>query len=153
MACYEPGEQRGWHVDQIVVGTDLSKRSRAAVAMAADLAEAFGATVHLVTTCPAPAAGMGPEIVLIADPTETMASARKELEQVAVDLERRGLKVELHVPVGEAAAGLCSVAETVGADLIIVGNRRMKGAGRLLGSVPNTVAHKAPCSVLIARTE
>ena len=41
---------------------------------------------------------------------------------------------------------------TVDADLIVVGNKRMKGAARLLGSVPNRVAHKAPSSVLIART-
>ena len=32
------------------------------------------------------------------------------------------------------------------------GNKRMTGAARLLGSVPNRVAHKATCSVLIART-
>ncbi len=44
------------------------------------------------------------------------------------------------------------LAETVGADLIVVGNKRMQAAARLLGSVPNKVAHKAGCSVLIART-
>jgi nucleotide-binding universal stress UspA family protein len=28
----------------------------------------------------------------------------------------------------------------------------MRGAGRFLGSVPNSVAHKAPCSVLVVKT-
>jgi nucleotide-binding universal stress UspA family protein len=28
----------------------------------------------------------------------------------------------------------------------------MKGAGRVLGSVPNSIAHHAPCSVLIVDT-
>jgi nucleotide-binding universal stress UspA family protein len=45
------------------------------------------------------------------------------------------------------------VAETEGADLIVVGNKGMTGARRfLLGNVPNKVSHHAPCSVLIVRT-
>ena len=45
------------------------------------------------------------------------------------------------------------VAEEVRADLIVVGNRGMQGAARrVLGSVPNTIAHSAPCSVLIVDT-
>ena len=60
--------------------------------------------------------------------------------------------METHTPIGDAADGLCSVAEAIGADLIVVGNKRMHGVARLLGSVPNRVAHKATCSVLIART-
>ena len=36
--------------------------------------------------------------------------------------------------------------------MIIVGNRRMQGMGRLLGSVANEVAHNAPCDVLIVKT-
>jgi nucleotide-binding universal stress UspA family protein len=34
--------------------------------------------------------------------------------------------------------------------MIVVGNRGMQR--RLLGSVPNTVAHKADCSVVIVKT-
>ncbi len=45
-----------------------------------------------------------------------------------------------------------SVAGDVGADLIVVGNKRMQGAGRVLGSVPNDVARTAACAVLIAKT-
>jgi nucleotide-binding universal stress UspA family protein len=41
----------------------------------------------------------------------------------------------------------------VHAELIVVGNRGMTGARRLLGSVPNSVAHRAPCSVLIVHTK
>jgi nucleotide-binding universal stress UspA family protein len=44
------------------------------------------------------------------------------------------------------------VAEAVDADLIVVGNRGMKGTRRLLGSVPNTVAHHAACDVLVVDT-
>ena len=36
--------------------------------------------------------------------------------------------------------------------LIVVGNRRMRGIGRVLGSVANSVAHNATCDVYIANT-
>ena len=41
----------------------------------------------------------------------------------------------------------------VGADVVVVGNKGMQGAKRfLLGSVPNKVAHNAPCTVVIVKT-
>ncbi len=89
---------------------------------------------------------------MIPDHPELVAAAKADLESMARDLRRRGLDVEVHACVGEASEALCAVAETVEADLIVVGNKRMQGASRLLGSVPNRVAHKAGCSVLIART-
>ena len=137
---------------RIVVGTDLSARSTGAVKVAADLAESVGATLHLVTACPTQSVGMGPEMMVIPDHGELLDSTRADLDSMAGDLRRSGLPVEVHVCTGEASDALCSVAETIEADLIVVGNRRMQGAARLLGSVPNRVAHKATCSVLIART-
>jgi nucleotide-binding universal stress UspA family protein len=137
---------------RIVVGTDLSARSTAAVRMAAELAGATGAILHLVSACPGPAVAMGPEVMVIPDHGEVVDSMTADLEKMAADLRRTGVAVEVHACVGEASEALCSVAETVQADLIVVGNKRMQGAARLLGSVPNKVAHKAGCSVLIART-
>jgi nucleotide-binding universal stress UspA family protein len=37
-------------------------------------------------------------------------------------------------------------------EMIVVGNRGMAGARRMLGSVPNRISHHAPCSVLIVPT-
>jgi nucleotide-binding universal stress UspA family protein len=47
---------------------------------------------------------------------------------------------------------LVRIAAEAEADLIIVGNKGMRGARRVLGSVPNRVAHKAPCGVMIVQT-
>ena len=58
----------------------------------------------------------------------------------------------VHAIPGDATAAILRVAQEVNADLIVVGNKGMKGKGRVLGSVPNTVSHKAPCSVLIVNT-
>ncbi|MCP3973298.1 MAG: universal stress protein, partial [bacterium] len=38
------------------------------------------------------------------------------------------------------------------ARMIVVGNRRVQGIARVLGSVASDVAKRAPCSVLIAHT-
>ncbi len=45
---------------------------------------------------------------------------------------------------------IVELAEKHGADLIVVGNQGMQR--KVLGSVPNTVSHKANCSVLIVKT-
>ncbi len=43
-------------------------------------------------------------------------------------------------------------ADEIGADLIVVGSKGMQGTRRVIGSVPNSVAHTAGCSVLVAKT-
>jgi nucleotide-binding universal stress UspA family protein len=48
---------------------------------------------------------------------------------------------------------LVRIADEQGAQMIILGNRGMTGARRVLGSVPNRVSHSAPCDVLIVRTD
>ena len=63
-----------------------------------------------------------------------------------------GLKPVVHAASGAPEDAIVRIAEQEQADLIVVGNRGMKGARRLLGSVPNAIAHKAPCSVLIVDT-
>ncbi len=54
--------------------------------------------------------------------------------------------------VGKPADALVHVAKEIGADLIVVGNRRVQGISRLLGSVATDVAHHAPCDVYIVKT-
>jgi len=58
----------------------------------------------------------------------------------------------VHAATANPAEAIIQVAEQVGADLIVVGNKGMKGVRRVLGSVPNSVAHAAPLSVLVADT-
>ncbi len=45
------------------------------------------------------------------------------------------------------AESLIMKVEELHADLLVVGNKGMRGARRILGSVPNSVAHGAHCSV------
>jgi nucleotide-binding universal stress UspA family protein len=71
----------------------------------------------------------------------------------AEEAKRAGVRVETHARPGDPADVLVDVAEEVGADLLVIGNRGMTGVKRfVLGSVPNKVSHHAPCSLLIVDT-
>jgi nucleotide-binding universal stress UspA family protein len=63
-----------------------------------------------------------------------------------------GVGVTTHASTSAPADAICEIAVQVKADLIVVGNKGMTGVRRVLGSVPNAVAHQAPCAVLIAFT-
>jgi nucleotide-binding universal stress UspA family protein len=141
----------------IVVGTDGSETAGAAVALAIDLAQRCDATLHLVSAYKDPTTSIAvahtgavavPDTSLVA--LEVQSSCEALLTEVA---KRAGsVSVEVHAVPGAPADVLISVAEAVGADLIVVGSKGMKGARRLIGSVPNSVAHRAPCNVIIAKT-
>jgi nucleotide-binding universal stress UspA family protein len=146
----------------IVVGIDRSDTARAAMLKAADLAKLTGARVHIVT---ASAKGYLAELVAIepmgAGMVEALRTAEAEVESAADELLKRasdevrdrGVEVETHLVDSSPADAIVDVAQSVGADLIVVGNRGMRGAKRyVLGSVPNAVAHHAPCDVTIVST-
>jgi nucleotide-binding universal stress UspA family protein len=65
----------------------------------------------------------------------------------------RALTVDTAAVEGEPVDAIVALAKQRKVDLIVVGNRGMAGIkGRILGSVPNGVAHKAECDVLIVDT-
>ena len=140
---------------KIVVGTDGSDTASGAVSQAIKLAKLCGATVHLVTGYKTAAAmtAMAPETVAyLPSDAEVRKGADAILERAAEQVRNAGLQVETHATPGAGAEAIIQVAEGQSADLIVVGSRGMKGARRLLGSVPNNVAHHAPCAVLIVQT-
>jgi nucleotide-binding universal stress UspA family protein len=135
---------------KIVVGTDGSGTASRAVAHAAELAKSTGAELVVVSVYRTPSEGAPP----LANPNETpgIEVAHGLLQDAS---KRYGDEVTLRgvAREGKPADALLDIAEEEGADIIIVGNRGMTGAKRfVLGSVPNTVSHHAPCHVLIVHT-
>jgi nucleotide-binding universal stress UspA family protein/nitrite reductase/ring-hydroxylating ferredoxin subunit len=64
-----------------------------------------------------------------------------------------GVEADRHAVAGDPSELIIKIAENDGADLIVIGNKGMTGARRvLLGSVPLNVSQIAPCDVLIVRT-
>lgn len=145
----------------IVVGTDGSERAARAVKQAAELAKTCGAELHLVnayrgvesSVAIAMAAGSMAATPDLGDVAQQEADAvASALEQQAASIRGGGVEVETHAVSGSPVEVLLEIASGAGADLIVVGNRGMTGAKRLLGSVPNTLAHHAECAVLIVPT-
>jgi len=125
----------------IVVGAHKSQTAQRAVAEAIELARALGAHVHLVSAYPKDS---GP-----IDGKDTPGRADAERSMDALVLSTGAQRITTHALPGDPAKAILSVAKDVGADLIVVGNKGMKGKGRFLGSVPNDIAHEASCAVLI----
>jgi nucleotide-binding universal stress UspA family protein len=131
----------------IVVGTDGSETAERAVDRAGVLAAALGVPVHVVSAFKASASQMAPSS------GEDRTRAQENVDSAKQRLGESGVDSETHVWAGNPAEGLVKVADEAGAQMIVVGNRGMTGARRVLGSVPNDVSHQANCSVLIVPTE
>jgi nucleotide-binding universal stress UspA family protein len=144
--------------DTIVIGTDGSETAKEAVRQATELAKTLGSSIHLVSAYePVPEGRLRQERQEVPDDLQWMVNPKEDvnttLEEIGKQLEEDEVKVETYAREGDPADAILDVAEEVGADLIVVGNKGMTGARRfLLGSVPNKVSHHAPCSVMIIRT-
>ena len=133
--------------ESIVVGTDGSDTAERAVDRAAAIARAVGATVHVVSaysddTTPLLGAGRQGD----------RAHAQQHVDRAQERLAKQGVESEAHVSNQEAGRALVAIANEQRAQMIVVGNRGMSGAKRVLGSVPNYVSHHADCDVVIVRT-
>jgi nucleotide-binding universal stress UspA family protein len=141
----------------IVVGTDGSETAIEAVRRAAELARAVDATVHLVSAYEPSALkleGARDDPELAHQSIGPAASVEALLEQAAGVVHALGVTVERYARRGDPAEAILDVADEQKADLIVVGNKGMRGTKRfLLGSVPNKISHHARCSVMIVHTQ
>jgi nucleotide-binding universal stress UspA family protein len=142
-------------VKAVAVGTDGSDTAATAVDFAIDLAKRYEARL-IVISAYRPVS----ETKVFRDQEEAPQEVQwsinpdQEVEAILSNVESHahaaGLEVTTVASQGDPADVLLKHASEQGADVIVVGNRGMQR--RLLGSVPNTVAHKADCSVVIVKT-
>ena len=142
-------------VKTITVGTDGSDTATKAVDFALDMAERYGSDVVVASSYQpvsesqlrreqrdAPA-----DIQWSINPSEEVEATLRAVEEKA---KERGIKITSDARQGDPADVLVEIAEEHGSDVLVIGNRGMQR--RVLGSVPNSVSHKAPCSVMIVKT-
>lgn len=136
-------------MNDIIVGVDKSATARIACEKAANLAAAYGENLHVVWCIPRKSGQMVGSATdqWYADPT---AEAEAFLDNLRFELAYD--KVTTQIVHGSPADGLCEEAERLDAMVIVVGNRRVQGVSRVLGSIAGDVLKKAPCDVLIANT-
>jgi nucleotide-binding universal stress UspA family protein len=87
------------------------------------------------------------EIQWSINPTEDVDAILSDVEEKA---QEAGLKTTTVAGDGDPADVLVNFAEDQDADVLVIGNKGMQR--RILGSVPNSVAHKAPCTVIVVKT-
>jgi nucleotide-binding universal stress UspA family protein len=140
-------------VSTVAVGVDGSATAAEAVRMAAELARRFEAKLVLLSAFDDSRRGSpvgAGESVELQWVTSPAARVRETLERAEEDLKREGLDCSTRIDEGDPGDVLIRLAEECGADVLVVGNKGMQR--RMLGSVPNTVTHKAGCSVFVVKT-
>lgn len=130
LAHTDDGGVNDLSITKVVIATDGSATATQAVRTGLALADAMGARALVLT---------------VAEPSE----GAQILERTAKELDR---EIDGRCVQGSVTDAIVETAASVGADLIVTGSKGMQGARRLLGSVPNSVSHHAPCSLLIAKT-
>ncbi len=118
--------------------------------MAADLARRFDAKLVILSAFKDSAHQSGSGSVELQWASSNAARVREILSRAEADMRAEGIDCTTRVEEGDPADVLVELASECGADLLVIGNKGMRR--RVLGSVPNTVTHKAPCSVLVVKT-
>jgi nucleotide-binding universal stress UspA family protein len=139
-------------ISTVAVGTDGSGTATEAVMMAADLARRFGARLVLLSAfqdSKQPALKRDAAVELQWAVNDA-ARVREILARTEDDLRREGIDCTTLLGEGDPAEVLVRLATECEAEVLVIGNKGMRR--RVLGSVPNTVTHNAPCSVFVVKT-
>jgi nucleotide-binding universal stress UspA family protein len=135
-------------ISNVAVATDGSATAGVAVDQATEIARRFGAKLWLLSAFEdAPSENQDIELQWA---WSSSAQVKSMLEKAEAELGAAGVECEVLVAEGDPAEVVVRLADEVGADLLVIGNKGMQR--RVLGSVPNTVTHKAACSVLVVKT-
>ena len=142
----------------VLVGTDGSESSFRAVERAAQVARDAGALLVLATAyhpmsereIRAAADVLGGEAYKVSGSAPAEDVLRDACDRAtAVGVQ----KTETLAVEGDPVDELARIVKERDVDLVVVGNRGLNSlAGRLLGSVPANISHRAGCDVLIVHT-
>ena len=142
-------------LNTIAVGTDGTARAAEAVRFAIDMAKRYEARLVAIS-CYRPLVEQRTKKARNAAPSDVQWSVNRHqdvddiLAGVESFAEAAGLKVTTIASQGDPAEVLVKHAAEEDADVLVVGNKGMQR--RILGSVPNSVTHKAPCTVIVVKT-
>ena len=139
-------------VTTVAVGVDGSATAAEAVKMAAEVARRFEAELVLLSAYnrpddKGPGHGGDPELEWATRPSSRQ---REVVARTQARLRQEGVRCRALAEEGNPADVLVRLANQCGADILVVGNKGMQR--RVLGSIPNSVTHKAECSVLVVKT-
>jgi nucleotide-binding universal stress UspA family protein len=133
----------------ILVGTDGSDGSKAALSEAFDLAKRLDAKVLVASVAPPVSELLGGSLYK-EKTSEHLNRARTALDAARKMAEEAGVEGEFEVFEGDAAEEIANIAESRNADLVVVGTRGLGSiAGSLLGSVSAGVIRRSKRPVVV----
>jgi nucleotide-binding universal stress UspA family protein len=143
--------------NRILVPTDFSPPSDAALEYARILAAKFGSALRILHVIDDPSSesefvsdGFAPSTEGIQD--ALTAHARKRLEHLMTSVDRLRFHAYVDAVIGTPAAAIIDYAGATGTSLIVMGTHGRTGMAHLLmGSVAEQVVRTAPCPVLTVR--
>ncbi len=140
-------------IKKILVGVDDSKTAAAAALAAAELADSLKAELHVMSAYgrfEVERIDAGGEEIILSTESSGLAIAQEVLRPLRRQFP--DLRTTAHAHEGKPAAALVELAERLEADVIVVGNKRVQGVARVLGSIARDVVAHAPCDVYVAHT-
>ena len=138
-------------ITTVAVATDGSETATEAVRMAAEVARRFDASLVLLGVFQDKrGADRSSDLSELQWASNPLARIRELLARAEEEVSRDGLECSSLIDEGNPADVLLRLAAECGADLLVIGNKGMQR--RVLGSVPNSITHGAPCSVLVVKT-
>ncbi len=151
--------------EHLLVALDGSQAAEQVLPHAQALAEKFGSTVTLlravvsVETLLAQSATAGPAVGEVAppmDPTPILeaeqGSASDYLRRLEQRMRKKGIKVSVEHPEGDAAEVIVERARALDVSLILMTTHGRSGLGRIVfGSTAEAVLRHAACPVLVVR--
>ena len=137
---------------RILCALDFSAPSEAALKVAEELAQRFGAELvvaHVVEPVLAPAA-YGPLPTTVAQVrVEAESAARDRLGEIVSEISARGVRATSVLESGPAADTLVEIVKARKIDLVVIATHGLTGIEHaLLGSVAERVVRLCPCPVL-----
>ena len=141
----------------ILVPTDFSEPSDAALEYARGLAATFGASLHVLHVIEAPfdSAPLATDAVVGETPAlyaELFERARAALARRVSASDRTRLNATTEIVTGGSDHRIVEYALERGIDLIVMGTHGRRGMAHLLiGSVAEKVVRAAPCAVMTVR--
>lgn len=146
------------NVQRILLPTDFSEHSKAAEKAACNLADQYGAELHVLhvlqdflLSVPQTAAAL---LVPPQSLEDEVTGAEQEIQQVPPSIWTIGKNVVRAVRIGSIYDSIVQYATENAIDLIVLGTHGRTGLRHvLLGSVAERVVQHAPCSVLVVRPD
>jgi nucleotide-binding universal stress UspA family protein len=136
--------------DEILVPTDGSEGSAHVALQAIDLAEQYGATVHVLSVVDDSHRSILPDIGGKSDSLEEEAG--KAIDRVTKMASVHGVEAVGEIREGDPAEEILDYAAEIDADAIVAGTHGRSGVERrLIGSVAERLVRHATCPVMTVR--